>query len=160
MALFTRQWTSVTPQEARAHPRYGFGGWLYLLYGFAALRVLMNLNNIFGPQMGMLGMYGEQNVQIMHVVMGFQTLCILPFLVLAPFKHELMPKAVMVGYSLGVLGFLIGLLLLTQFPTERFIAVLINHGTIAALYGWYMAQSKRVNVTYNHRVPAQTEGAA
>ena len=160
MALFTHQWTPVAADQARAHRHYGFGGWLYLLYGFAFIRVLMNLNNIFGPQMGMIGMYGEQNVPIMHVVMAFQTLCILPFLVLAPLKHELMPKVVMVGYGLGVLGFLTGLLFLTEFPTDRFIAVLINHGLTAALYSWYMGQSKRVNVTYRFRVRVQNEGAA
>ncbi len=150
------KWTPLSEADAKAHPLYGFGGWLYAFYGYLCLRLLLNLNNIFGPPIGMIGMYGDDQYTIMQFAMGIQMLCFMVFLVLAPTQHPATPKATITALCIGVAAMISGMAMLENFDPQRFGAVIIHHGLTALFYALYLTKSKRVNITYHQRIAPET----
>jgi hypothetical protein len=138
-------WKDVLPEEAARNRLYGFSGWLLAAYvaGVATFLAWLGLS-IYSFA---LGIDGRSTLGIVRTTIGslaaLQALFIVPFLVLAPLRHHAMPSVVMVCVWFGV-------------------AVNMLHSTapLAALYiVWaavftvYLLRSRRVNVTYLHRVP-------
>ncbi|MDX2142934.1 MAG: hypothetical protein SFV19_06245 [Rhodospirillaceae bacterium] len=148
-------WTSLTTDEARAHRLYGFGGWMIAVYVLALLLLAMNLRNLAGGDAMMLIMFEtEAQVAMARQVMVVQTIALLPFLVLAPLKHPAMPTAALVGFAVYALARPLAVALLMDINPVKVMAVSGNHLVIGAIFIGYVLLSKRVNVTYRHRVKA------
>ncbi|MBV1903661.1 MAG: hypothetical protein KUG58_08505 [Marinosulfonomonas sp.] len=79
----------------------------------------------------------------------------LPFLVLAPLKHRLMPKVTIVCEFLGILPVFP---MTFGNPSGAMLAALLVSIVFVFLFSWYLLRSKRVNVTYSHRVPVSQSG--
>ena len=142
---FAREWIPVSPDEARAHRYYGFRGWLLALYVGYAYGFVVNLFGIFAPGLS-AGLGLAQTILLVQNALG------VPFLVLAPIKHPLMPKAVIGSLWIGVALFAATVDI--QGNVDREILLVAIAAGIAASMTWYFLWSKRVNVTYRHRVPA------
>ena len=147
-------WKDVSPAEAEQNKYYGLGGWLLVFYvlcvlgflaSFAGLLALDTLQQRFGDNYPILAGLG--------VVQG---ILYLPFLILAPKKHPLMPTAAISALWLSVAVTAIAGMLAN--PAEM-MGQLIFSVVMVALFAWYLRKSKRVNVTYFHRVPVETEAA-
>ena len=84
-------WKDVSLEEAQQNKYYGLGGWLLVFYVFAVIAFLaafLNLANVDEFK----HLYGDA-YGIMLVVSILQGLLLLPFIILAPKKSSLMPKA-------------------------------------------------------------------
>lgn len=148
------EWKDVSPAEAEENKYYGLGGWLLVFYvlgvlgflaSFAGLASLETLKQTFGDSYMILAGLG--------VVQG---ILYLPFLILAPQKHPLMPKAAISALWLSVAVTAIAGMLANP---SQMMGQLIFSVVMVALFAWYLRKSKRVNVTYLHRVPVETETA-
>ncbi len=148
------QWQVVTPAEAQQNPLYGFGGWLYAFYGYALVNASLPLSSLLGDGSGLAMMYGPENVGMMRAVNAVSLLLLLPFLVLAPLKHPLMPVVTIACFWISLV-ILIGAMLIGNVEPRRTLIVFLINAVTAAGYTWYLLRSKRVNVTYRHRVSAE-----
>jgi hypothetical protein len=160
------EWKTVTRDEARSNPYFGFKGWLLLFY-------LMTIYSLVGPEIDwILGMNqavpdtpsyqlsadmsfgGSLNAYWTH--RAINTAVLLPFLILAPLKHPLTPK-------IGIAATWIGLaasFALIKMPGQMNTMIIgaISGVVVSALLTWYILASKRVNVTFLNRVPANQSG--
>ena len=147
------EWTELTPEQAAQHKHYGLGGWLLVLYALAVLAFV-------GSFLGLAGIstlkekFGDSYI-ILVILSLVQAVLHLPFIILAPKKHPLMPKAAVSAYWLSVSLTAIAALLTDPGHMLPQLAVGVIY---VSLFQWYMNRSKRVNVTYRHRIPA--DGAA
>ena len=139
-------WKEVLPEEAAKNRLYGFSGWLLAAYVAGAATFLAWLG--LGIYSFALGTDDRSTVGIVRTTMGslaaLQALFIVPFLVLAPLRHHAMPSMVMVCIWFGVA---VNMLHSTALVAASYIVW-------AAIFTIYLLRSKRVNVTYLHRVPA------
>ncbi len=146
-------WTNITEDEARLHPLYGFAGWLWAIYAVEVLGIGMTLEGV----VTVATQYGVENlanpgfgVVWLHVLLN------LPFLLMAPMKARAMPIVSIICYWVGIL-FSLGTLL--TFPSSMGMDISIL-ARIAFWIAWgavftlYLLRSRRVNVTYRHRVRA------
>lgn len=145
-------WTKIGEDEARAHPLYGFGGWLWAVYAVEVLGVALTLegvirvvrdyglNPLTNPSFGIVWL---------HLLLN------LPFLLMAPMKARLMPVVAIACYWVGI-AFSLGTFVTMPGP-------LMNVSILARVLFWvawgvlftvYLLRSRRVNVTYRHRVRA------
>ena len=149
-------WTAVTEDEARLHPLYGFGGWLYALYAVELFGLAMTIYSL----LRVVQLAGVD--QLLHPSMGFVWLHLLlglPFLVLAPMLARAMPVVSIICYWAGTLlglrlFFLPGLHL-----DVMILAPMLFWAAWGVVFTVYLVRSRRVNVTYLHRVPAGETGA-
>jgi hypothetical protein len=134
------------PEEATRHSLYGFSGWLLAAYGLAIASFLVWVG--FSVYAVVEGVDSRTVPGAVRTTLGLlallQALFVLPFLVLAPLRHHAMPSVVTVCVWFGV-----ALNLLYAPPLGA-----VSHVVWAALFTAYLLRSKRVNVTYRHRVPA------
>ena len=148
-------WKNVSPEEAAQNKYYGLGGWLLLFYALAAV-------GFVGSFLGLAGIaqlreaYGDNHAIILGLSI-VQALLQLPFIILAPKKSPQMPKAVISAYWLSVSLSAIAAIIVG--PNLMLPQVIIG-AIYVALLQWYFKKSKRVNVTYLHRVPAEEPAAA
>jgi hypothetical protein len=144
-------WVDVTESEARQHPCYGFGGWLWLFYAVQlfllgiTLYWVLQVVKLVGP-----ADLTEPSMAVVwiHLLLG------MPFLLLAPLRARTMPLVSISCYWIGLL-LSVRTLMLPGVPVS--IAILLPLAAwIAwgAVYTGYLLQSRRVNVTYRHRVHA------
>lgn len=147
------EWREISPAEAEQSKYYGLGGWLLVFYvlgvlgflaSFAGLLALETLKQNFGDSYLILAGLG--------IVQG---LLYLPFLILAPKKHPLMPKAAISALWLSVAVTAIAGMFANP---SQMMGQLIFSVAMVALFAWYLRKSKRVNVTYLHRVPVEADG--
>ena len=143
-------WKDVSLEEAEQNKYYGLGGWLLVLYVIAVIAFLatfLNLANVDAFKQ----LYGDA-YGIMLVVSIIQGLLILPFIILAPKKSPLMPKATISAYWFSIaLTAIAGIITNPSAMLPQLIVGVI----FVALFSWYLRNSKRVNVTYLHRVPVE-----
>lgn len=146
-------WTNVTEAEARENKLYGFGGWLYAFYAYAIVECFLPMIGVFGEGRGLETMYGADNLAMMRMVMAANMVLPLPFLILAPLKHPLMPIATIITFWASAILFLAAMTIGGVALQTILIVVSLNALTAAA-YTLYVLRSERVNVTYKHRVLA------
>ena len=143
-------WKEISPEEAAETKYYGLGGWLLVFYVIAVIAFLgtiLNLANVDAFKQ----LYGDA-YGIMLVVSIIQGLLILPFIILAPKKSPLMPKATISAYWFSIaLTAIAGIITNPSAMLPQLIVGVI----FVALFSWYLRNSKRVNVTYLHRVPVE-----
>lgn len=87
------KYEDVTAERAKASPHYGFDGWLvvfYVLAGFSAFSAIMNM-------FAVAALSGFHSWGAMPWLAAAKALLWLPFLILAPLKHRLMPLATIVS---------------------------------------------------------------
>lgn len=151
-------WTTITEDEARLHPLYGFAGWLWAVYAVEVLGIALTLegvitvvrdyglNPITNPSFGIVWLHLALN---------------LPFLLMAPMKARLMPVVSIACYWVGI-AISLGTFVTMPGP-------LMNVSILARVAFWvawgvvftlYLLRSRRVNVTYLHRVRADDPMAA
>lgn len=148
-------WTEVTPEQAAQDRYYGLGGWLLFFYVLAVLGFLSNFAGLANVA-ALRDLYGD-SFGIILALTVIQALLLLPFVVLAPMKHPAMPKATISALWLSVsLTAVVGL---ATGPARLLPTILIGVAVVA-LFQWYLKNSRRVNVTYRHLVPAETETTA
>ena len=146
------KWRQLQADEARVSKLYGFGGWLVALYCWAIFLTVWQLFGGLNAGEGLAKMYGSaEGAAIMRVVLIIKALSWLPFLVLAPLRHKLMPAVTLVC----VLGtFLLDAVIVNAYlglPMMKYIGVNVFNGLIAFGYSAYLLYSKRVNITYRQR---------
>lgn len=153
------EWKAIPEEEAKQSRYYGFWGWLLFFYVMAVFGIIGDLLDIFAPEIDeetgltafqeQLKYYGG-DANLTWAVMLLQDALLLPFLVLAPIKHRLMPKVVIWCMWIGV----IFMAATIDRPGNVDAAILNVAGaaTGAALFTWYYMGSRRVNVTYLHRI--------
>jgi hypothetical protein len=146
-------WTNVTKAEAQENKLYGFWGWLFAFYAYAIVECCLPMIGLFGEGEGLVAMYGADNLGMMRMVMAANMVLPLPFLILAPLKHRLMPLATIITFWASAILFLVAMTIGGVDPQTILTVVSLNALTAAA-YTWYVLRSKRVNVTYRHRLPA------
>jgi hypothetical protein len=146
------QWQAVTPAKAEQNPFYGFRGWLYVFYAYAIIEVLMPMGGLFGDGRGLALMYGPENVSMMRIVCVVNLLLPLPFLILTPMKHRLMPVLTIIPFWISPFVFLSAMIIGSVEP-QKILGVFFLNAVTAAAYTWYLLQSKRINITYCHRAP-------
>lgn len=155
MAIENRAWRDVAPQAAKLERFYGLGGWLGLIYAvhavIAAVLVLILVDAAMDPRLA----DGDLDARILHPALAIAVS--LPFLILAPLEHPLMPPVTIAASWTGLV--LHGLLSGLPVSADGY-AAWIAAGMIVVLFTWYLLRSKRVNVTFRHRIPADTNGSA
>lgn len=171
--------TQASAAQAMQSPYYGIKGWLLVLYIILALGALSSVTNAFNADLARVSGMGETGWMLFSLI-GLALS--LPFLVLTPMKHRLMPVLTIIGMWVGVAITLIRDVLdwetivaasqkvmLQQvaaagsqpLPTEFYMtmAAWIPIGGVAVqivfalLFTWYLLASKRVNATFRHRLP-------
>ena len=151
-------WRKLTESEAKQHPLYGFGGWLATLCALSVCCLLyatIILSAGWGRSDGWtrLGMIAW-------------TLIYLPFLILGPRLHPNLPAAAAVcawinPFIVLVTGFRV--IISVKAPSLAFLAPMeafVGGLIFAIVFQWYLVRSKRVNVTYRHRVRMTANAAA
>lgn len=156
--LFGRtDWITVTAEEAAANRYHGLDGWLLALFAVSAAGLFMNLVNLFNPAVtsSLEGLYGLSG-SAATANYALSLLISIVYLVLIPIRRPFVPFVMIAATWANLLLFLAFLATNGGFPplykwTMPCVAVYI------ALFSAYWLKSKRVNVTYRHRVPAAAE---
>ena len=78
-------------------------------------------------------------------------------MILAPQKNPLMPKTAISAMWLSVAVTAIAGMFVNL---SQMMGQLIFSVVVVAFFAWYLKNSKRVNVTYRHRVPVEADGDA
>lgn len=144
-------WKTVSREEAEAHELYGFKGWLLLFWVIALIGIVQNAATFFMPDVE--SQYRQMGIEpsVVYAGMVLGIIGYLPLIVLAPMKHPSMPKIVQISL---VATFVIGAgINLTQLPIAVAASGLAFGAVFLTLVILYFRKSKRVNVTYLHRVP-------
>ena len=89
-------YVAVSEQQAKTSPYYGFDGWLVVFYVYAVWTCVSSLAAVFAfMQFGRVATeFGTFDLGGLQVLMAVRVVTLLPFLVLTPLKHRLMPMAV------------------------------------------------------------------
>lgn len=167
-------WRQITEEEAQQHPLYGVGGWLLVMMILLILGIALNLVSLLGSG-GRVEMGGLQ----IEASLGFRSVLIIIGIVLnivvVVFAFTKNPKFPMValaalwaGVVVALISTFIGPSITIEGGDEQVRQMIIEQvnasystgaltglvvaAVIAALISWYLLASKRVNVTYNHRV--------
>ena len=176
----------VSIEEAKQSKYYGFGGWMIIFYILAALALIVGVVGVI-PQNALPGLdpdvvaivtlnaFPGVDPNVVAIVTLVQCALVLPFLILTPLKHRLMPAATIVCAWLSLV-ITIGLYFIhwssisAALDAEAarvdagaevasigmiltFVSVVVMV-VVTALLTWYLISSKRVNATYRHRVRA------
>jgi len=151
--MIPTRWKQVSAEEAAASPYYGFGGLLIFFYVIALILIALPVMSVFGSGEGTMRMYGPENAAVMRNGNAVRLLLLLPFLVLAPLKHRLMP-AIAIACYWASLAVLLITFATANVPMGRMINVILFNAAVAIVFTLYLLFSKRVNATYRQRVPA------
>lgn len=139
-------WKEVSPEEAAGHKLYGFSGWLVAYYALGVVTFLVWLGFSFYSLMKGIESHSVHGLVLTTLasIALLQALFLVPFLIMAPIRHYAMPSVVTVCLWFGVAVNLLHAPLIGA----------ASHIIWAAIFTLYLLRSKRVNVTYLHRVPA------
>ncbi len=167
-------WRQISEEEARQHRLYGVGGWLLVLMILIILGIALNLFSLLGSggSVEALGMQIEVSLGFRSVLIIIGILLNVVVVVFAFTKNPKFPTVAMAALWAGVAVALISMFMgpsitieggseeLRQrmidatnasYSTGALIGFIVA-AALAALISWYLMASKRVNVTYNHRV--------
>lgn len=155
--LVSKNWQTLSKEEAAQSPYYGLRGWLLLFYGLAAVGTVMNVMDVISPTHQVyVSTYGDRPNLIRALLLAFAVAQI-PFLVLAPLRHRLTPKVWLAGIWIPMAAYAAAIDMPGQ-ADAMILRLALSFGA-AALMTWYVLHSKRVNVTFLHRVPAEEVSA-
>ncbi len=140
-------WVRLSPDEARAHPRYGLGGWLYVLFAFLCLAVIADVTEWFvhGPGSDrprwLVAFTISTNVAVLSA--GFLRW---------PYFPELAIAAIWIGGALG-LAFTHHMQVpaAATDPIDARTFGTAGYLLFSAVLTWLLLTSDRVNVTFKHR---------
>jgi hypothetical protein len=152
-------WIPVTEEEARLHPFYGFGGWLLVVYGIEAVLFVFSLYQTvsIGLRYG-VDIYANPGFAVVWLQLALN----LPFLIMAPLKARGTPLVAIICFWVGMLSG-IGNFVMMPPPMMagiRFIVPMLFALAWGTVLTVYLLRSRRVNVTYRHRVRAGEPGIA
>lgn len=148
----SRDWRSVSKEEAANHRYYGLRGWLLFFYVAAAYSAITCSIDLISPHDGKyFGTFGERP-GVIRAVLLIGAVAQLPILILGPLKNRLMPMLWIAGMWITAIAYIVAY----DMPGRTDLMILSVASTLvtAALVTWYALHSKRVNVTFHHRVPA------
>lgn len=152
-------WTEISPQAAALEEDYGIQGWLLAIYIIVVLAFFGGLI----PQLDTAGMAAEYKEHYFSALLGnmLQMLMLLPFLILTLLKDRRMPVVSIAAIWISVLaGAYVSALPISEAPlalAEQYFFVLVDI-VICTLFSWYLLRSRRVNVTFRHRIPSDQTG--
>lgn len=149
-------WKTISASEACQHPLYGFGGWLLAIWLFSLVGSAMYLPDIFRPVDENIAQLWGGHIMLYRISSTIGFLLSLPFLVLAPMKHPLMPRVSIVAMLISYLILMPLALMIPWAKAETWVIVGATMLASAMFFGFvaYLMISKRVNVTYRHRIRA------
>lgn len=150
------EWRHLTLAEAKQRNLYGFRGSVLVVYLLAAFLMVWQLYGAANTSNGLDLMYdGPENAFVMQHVLTLKALLWIPFLVLAPMRHPLMPSVTLICIATAFLMDFVAINFVIGLPIPKSMGVNIFNLLIAAGFGWYFMRSKRVNLTYRlrERVP-------
>ncbi|MFW2405331.1 MAG: hypothetical protein ACN4GT_11245 [Gammaproteobacteria bacterium] len=150
--MHTGKWHDLTREEAQSCKLFGFGGSLFVVYGLAAFLLVWQMYGALNSSPGLAMMYGsEGNASVMRVVLIIKALSWIPFLILAPMRHRLMPSVTLACIVATFLLDLIAVNIVIALPMPKSIGVNVFNLIIAGAFSLYFLRSKRVNLTYRLR---------
>jgi hypothetical protein len=140
-------WVTLSPEEARGHPRYGLGGWLYVLFAFLCIAVIADITEWFMHEAAsdrprwLIAFTISTNIAVLTA--GFAKW---------PRFPELTIAAVWIG---GLLSLLftrhMALPAGPDAPIDPRSINIAGYLLLSALLSWALLVSERVNVTFKHR---------
>ena len=139
-------WHKVSPEEAKAARYYGFGGWLLAFYLLLIVYLAIWIPQFFfdAPR--------SWDQQLYNSAILARTVFWVPFLILCPITHPLMPRITIIMMWLSMFTvWVIGYFGSSSHPLTWIPAMVIDV-LFVSLMTWYFRSSRRVNVTYRHRV--------
>lgn len=145
-------WSYLTQAEAKQRKLYGFGGSVLVVYLLAAFLTVWQLYGAANTIDGLDLMYeGPENAFIMQHVLMFKAMTWIPFLILAPIRHPLMPRVTLICIVTAFLADFVAINFVIGLPMPKSMGVNIFNLLTAAAFGWYFLSSKRVDLTYRLR---------
>lgn len=155
--FFSANWVGVTEEAAQEYRYYGFKGWLLFFYILTVLSLIYYISVAAFPNDPHEFKYfgnNEARVRFVNIICAVVSL---PYIILAPLKHSWTPAVWLAEF--WIVFFVSALAI--EAPDEAvrgwvFIALSL---TTSLLMTWYIFSSKRVNVTYRHRVLASAIAA-
>jgi len=90
---------------------------------------------------------GPGNAFVMQHVLTLKELSWIPFLILAPMRHRLMPRIALICIAVTFLMDLVSINFVISLPMPKSMGVNIFNFVVAAGFTWYLLASKRVNMT-------------
>lgn len=155
--LLSKDWRPVFREEATRNRFYGLRGWLLLFYAAAAYGAVTYAIELMSPfDDKYFGIFGERP-NVIRAVLLINVAAQLPILVLAPLKHRLLPKLWIAGLWISAIAYVAAFDMPGRLDSMILGVAMTIVGT--ALLTWYVLDSKRVNVTHLHRVPAGAAAA-
>ena len=146
-------WQSISLEDAKQRDYYGFGGWLLAFYVYALFLVGWHLSSLLGDGRGMLMMFETpENAETMKIVLIIKTILWIPFLVLAPLKRPSMPAVTIGCIVAATLVDAVTVLFVIDLSGTKIIAINVFNLLVLLAYSTYLMKSKRINLTYRHRI--------
>ncbi len=149
-------WNSAPREEGARRRYYGVGGWLLFIYILAVLAFLSSIRDLVNPDERTLKLF-LGSTGIARVVSLASIGLRIPFLILVPLKHRLMPSIDITCTWISVcvmMPFIISVDVTMGVPAMVGIFAAALVVVVAALWTWYLLASKRVNLTFRHKIPA------
>ncbi|MEO1093134.1 MAG: hypothetical protein AAFX81_21155 [Pseudomonadota bacterium] len=150
------RWATLDPEAARAHPRFGLGGWLYVFFAFVCFAIVADAVEWFSHGPG-----SDRPAWLL----GVGIVANLVVLVAGMRRWRWFPElAMVVIWVTGAMGqtFSQHAQVAAGTPTELDARTfgIAGYLMFSALLTWLLLVSERVNVTYKHRVrPTSVNGA-
>lgn len=172
------QWRHVSPEEARQHPLYGVKGWLLFFMILIIIGLVFQVYSLLFPGPGDT-VVGDIEISVnagYASIMNIITIVLYAVVLFMAFSYN--PSFPMAAIAVLWIGVVLNVIGMMVFPTtvtvsggdpqmraevqeqinqtmnqSVYIGVIVSI-VIAALLTWYFLSSKRVNVTYRHRVKA------
>ena len=144
-----RDWVHIPERQARLHPLYGLN---FILFGCYVLTLggLLVRAGTLSTAMALSPLFDPQDVRISGVLLACGLGLPLPLLMLSLVWHRVMPAAaiacIWAGVALDAGFLLLGMMTPVVLPGT------IASTAAAPLLTFYVLLSRRVNVTYRHRV--------
>lgn len=155
--LLSKDWRVISREEAARNRHYGLKGWLLLYYAMSAIGVVMYVTDAMSPPRdAYIALYGDRPTAIRALLL-MQAAAQVPFLIFAPLKHRLLPRVWLACLWIPMAITVVAIDMPGQ--TDGMILRLAYTVGATALISWYVLHSKRVNVTFLHRIPADAPAA-
>jgi len=133
----TGKWHDLTREEAQCRKLFGFGGSLLVVYVLAVFLLLWQMYGALNSSPGLATMYGsEDNASVMRVVLIIKALSWIPFLILAPIRHPLMPRVALICLVTAFLLDFVAVNFVIGLPMPKSMGVNIFNLLIAVGFSW------------------------
>jgi H+/gluconate symporter-like permease len=159
-------WRQVTPNEAMQHPLYGVGGWLLFFMILVLIGIVYNIYQLT---------LAVDDTQVISTIISLVISLLIVLLCFS--KSRSFPTVTIVLLWINVAITVIGAIIFASAAgpaidaliaetgadpalrdayvsaaTSSLIVTVVIFAVLALLMTWYLVSSKRVNVTYRHRV--------